>query len=68
MQEVAVTKDELLALMKKICTADFVTDKGMLPNELCWEVFDKLVDLWPGKQTVRHPHSGAAASAVGWAS
>ena len=46
-QEVAVTKDELLALMKKICTADFVTDKGMLPNELCWEVFDKLVDLWP---------------------
>jgi hypothetical protein len=46
-QEVAVTKDELLALMKKICTSDFITDKGILPSERCWEVFDKVVELWP---------------------
>jgi hypothetical protein len=46
-QVVAVTKDELLALMKKICTSDFVTDKGTLASDLCWEVFDMLVELWP---------------------
>lgn len=46
-QEVAVTKEELLALMKRICLADFRTDKGVLPSELCWEVFDSLVERWP---------------------
>jgi hypothetical protein len=46
-QEVAVTKEELLALMKQICLADFRTDKGVLPSELCWEVFDCLVERWP---------------------
>ena len=35
--------------MKKICTADFaVTDKGMLPNELCWGGLRQACGpLWP---------------------
>jgi hypothetical protein len=46
-QEVVVTPEELLALMKQICTGDFVSDKGVLPSSLCWEVFDEVVRLWP---------------------
>jgi hypothetical protein len=46
-QEVAVISDELLARMKSICMSVFVSDKGVLPSELCWEVLDKLVDLRP---------------------
>jgi hypothetical protein len=49
-QEVAVTKEELLALMKQICLADYRTDKGVLPSELCWEVFDALVERWPERK------------------
>jgi hypothetical protein len=46
-QEVPVTNDELLALMKQICQSHYVTDKGVLTSDWCWQVLDKLVAQWP---------------------
>jgi len=46
-QVVIVTNDEIDALMKQICMTDFRIDKGILASSFCWQVYDKLVELWP---------------------
>jgi len=43
----AVTREEILALMKQMCQKDYRTDKGVLSSALCGDVLDYFLAAYP---------------------
>lgn len=46
------TRPELVALMKKICQQDYLTDKGALPSAMCCEVLEFFLSEYPADRSL----------------